>query len=123
MKTPRKKVNKDFTIQPSHFVSVNVGSKTAILPSEIVMIKADTSYSYLFMDDGRKIMVSTNIQKLEERFLHYQNIVRVHRSFLINTHFLKFVDSKNAFLANDIQCQISRRKRNDLLNAIQISNV
>lgn len=122
MKTTRKRINKDFTIQPSNFMAVNVGSKTAIFPYEIVMIKADTSYSYLFMTDGRKIMVSTNIQKLEERFLHCQSIVRVHRSFLINTQFLKFIDGKNAVLANDIQCVISRRKRNDLFNAIQINN-
>lgn len=119
MKATRKKVNKDFNKSSSNLGAVNVGSKTSLFPSEIVMIKADTSYSYLFMVDGQKIMVSTNIQKLEERFLHCQSIVRVHRSFLINTQFLKFIDGPNAILVNDIRCVVSRRKRNDLFQAIQ----
>lgn len=121
MKTLRKKLTKDFTESISPFTSVHVGSRLEFFPTEIVMIEADVSYSFLYLKNGQRIIVSTNIQKLEERFLPFRNMVRVHRSFMINTHFLKYVDGTNAFLVNDMQCVISRRKRNDLINAIQIT--
>jgi DNA-binding LytR/AlgR family response regulator len=122
MKTTRKKIEKDFSLCVSPFQEVHVGSRTEIHPSDIVMITADVSYSYIHLANGRKIIVSTNIQKLEERFLPFRNMVRIHRSYMINTEFLKYVDGANAFMVNDMQCVISRRKRNDLFQAIQINN-
>ena len=122
MKTIRKKLTKDFTESISPFTSVHVGSRLEFFPTEIVMIEADVSYSFLYLKNGQRIIVSTNIQKLEERFLPFMNMVRVHRSYMINTQFLKHIDGVNAILVNDIQCIISRRKRNDLFNAMQIIN-
>ena len=122
MKTTRKKLTKDFNHCISPFNDVHVGSRMEISPTEIVMIQADISYSYLYLKSGRKVIVSTNIQKLEERFLPFRNMVRIHRSTMINTQFLKYVDGTNAYLINDMHCVISRRKRNDLFQAIQIIN-
>lgn len=123
MKTIRKKIQKtDFDSTVSPFQMVHVGSRMSIEPADIIMISADISYSYIHLSNGKRIIVSTNIQKLEERFLPFINMVRVHRSFMINTQFLKHIDGVNAFLVNDIQCIISRRKRNDLFKAIQVNN-
>lgn len=122
MSTSRKKLTKNFTESISPFTSVHVGSRLEFFPTDIVMIQADISYSFLYLKNGKRIIVSTNIQKLEERFLPFRNMVRVHRSFMINTQFLKYVEGANAFLVNDMQCIISRRKRIDLFNAIQINN-
>lgn len=122
MKTIRKKIEKDLSIDWCPFTEVHVGSRLEICPTEIIMISAEVSYSFIHLKNGKKIIVSTNIQKLEERFLPFRNMVRVHRSFMINTQFLKYVNGVNAHLTNDMQCVISRRKRNDLFNAIQINN-
>lgn len=122
MKTQRKKISKDFTQPKCPFAEVHVGSRMSLEPANIIMISADISYSYIHLSNGKRIIVSTNIQKLEERFLPFMNMVRVHRSYMINTQFLKYVDGVNAILVNDIQCIISRRKRNDLFNAIQVNN-
>lgn len=122
MKTQRKKLEKLNLTQQSPFLEIHVGSRTYLQSAKIVMIAADISYSYIYLSDGKRIIVSTNIQKLEERFLQHENMVRVHRSFMINTQYLQHVDGVNAFLINDIQCVISRRKRNDLFNVIQINN-
>ncbi|MFN8428786.1 MAG: LytTR family DNA-binding domain-containing protein [Spirosomataceae bacterium] len=62
--------------------TIHVGSRTYLSPDEIEFIKADFSYSHIFLKNGRRILVSTNLQKLQERF--GENMVRVHRSFLIN---------------------------------------
>lgn len=122
MKTIRKTLKKDYNSCISPFKDVHVGSRMEVNPTDIVMITADISYSYLYLKSGQKVIVSTNIQKLEERFLHFRKMVRIHRSTMINTQFLKYIEGSNAFLVNDMQCVISRRKRNDLLNAIQIIN-
>ncbi|MCP9763572.1 LytR/AlgR family response regulator transcription factor [Lacihabitans soyangensis] len=122
MSTSRKKITKNFTESIAPFTSVHVGSRLEFFPTEIVMIQADISYSFLYLKNGQRIIVSTNIQKLEERFLPFRNMVRIHRSFMINTQFLKYVEGSNAFLINDMQCVISRRKRNDLFQSIQILN-
>lgn len=122
MKTRNKIIEPNPALWNAAFSQVHVGSRTYIKPTEIVMISADISYSYIHLSDGKKIMVSTNIQKLQERLLAAKNIVRVHRSFMINTKYLKYIDGVYAYLIHDNQCIISRRKRNDLFNAIQINN-
>jgi two-component system LytT family response regulator len=123
MKTLRKKIQRlDFETSTSPFSAVHVGSRMSLEPADIIMISADISYSYIHLSNGKRIIVSTNIQKLEERFLPFMNMVRVHRSFMINTQYLQYVDGVNAILINDMQCIISRRKRNDLFNAMQTIN-
>jgi two-component system LytT family response regulator len=122
MKTRNKIVDPNHIFDSSVFMQVHVGSRTYIEPTEIIMISADINYSYIYLSNGKKIFVSTNIQKLQERLLGVKNIVRVHRSFIINTKYLKYVDGVNAYLINDNQCIISRRKRNDLFNTIRINN-
>jgi DNA-binding LytR/AlgR family response regulator len=62
--------------------TIHVGSRLHIAPESIVFIKADISYSHIFLSDGRKILVSTHLMKLERRF--GDKMVRVHRSYLVN---------------------------------------
>ncbi len=102
----------------SEITQVHVGSRTYIKPSEIVMISAEISYSYIYLRDGRKIIVSTNIQKLQERLQSVGNMVRVHRSHIINLDYLKDFDKDIAAMQNELYCPISRRKRINLENAL-----
>lgn len=118
MKTLRKKINVSTHEWLTPISQIHVGSRTYIKPAEIVMISAEISYSYIYLRDGRKIIVSTNIQKLQERFLGIRNIVRVHRSHMINVNYLKAFDEKRAALKNDLSCPISRRKKINLENAL-----
>jgi DNA-binding LytR/AlgR family response regulator len=120
MKMQRKKIIDTTDKRLSPFSQIHVGSRTYLSSSEIVMISAETSYSYIHLNDGKRIIVSTNIQKLQERLLGVRNMVRVHRSHIINTRYLKSIDGAKAYLTHDNQCVISRRKRIDLINAIQI---
>ena len=118
MKTRSKILEPNPAIWSSAFSQVHVGSRTFIRPAEIVMISADVSYSYIHLSDGNKIIVSTNIQKLQERLLGVRNMVRVHRSHIINVAYLKAFDEKRAALKNNLSCPISRRKKINLKNAL-----
>ena len=119
MKTQRKKIEKIQTSSEMTFNAVHVGSRMEIFPSDIIMISADISYSFIHLSDGKRIIVSTNIQKLEERLLPFRNMVRVHRSYMINTEFLNSSTETTAFLKNDLSCTISRRKKINLENALK----
>ncbi len=122
MRTIRKKITKDYSILPqSPFTEVHVGSRTHIQPSDIILVSADISYSYIHLSDGSRIIVSTNIQKLEERFLAFQNMVRVHRSYMINTDYFLNIEGNKVLLVNDIECKVSRRKRENLLDLVQLN--
>lgn len=117
MKT-RKKIETECPFSMSPFVQVHMGSRTYLKPAEIVLISADISYSYIHLSNGKKIIVSTNIQKLQERLVGVQNMVRVHRSHIINLNYLKTFDQKRAALKNNLSCPISRRKKINLENAL-----
>lgn len=121
MKTQRNKIGMNTSPNISPFCSIHVGSRLYIKPAEIVMISAEISYSFIYLLNGKRILVSTNIQKLQERFLGVQSMVRVHRSYIINTIFLKHVEGVNVYLENDNQCIISRRKRVYLFNTNQLN--
>ncbi|MGL4629568.1 MAG: LytTR family transcriptional regulator DNA-binding domain-containing protein [Leadbetterella sp.] len=110
----RKKVIQDYTTSLSPFEFIHVGSRTAIQPADIVLIEADISYSLIHLQNGDKVLVSTNIQKLQERLLPFQSIVRAHRSYLINTDYLTDVEGHKATLINNLSCGISRRRLVDV---------
>ena len=118
MKTRNKILEPNPSICSSAFSQVHVGSRTYIKPAEIILISADISYSYIHLSNGKKIIVSTNIQKLQERLLGVRNMVRVHRSHIINVDYLKTFNETKAALKNNLSCPISRRKKINLENAL-----
>ena len=122
MKTVRKKITKDYSLEmESPFTEVHVGSRTHIQPSDIVLVSADISYSFIYLSNGTRIIVSTNIQKLEERFLAFQSMVRVHRRFMINTDYFLNLEGNTVKLINNIECLVSRRKRENLLDQVNLN--
>jgi DNA-binding LytR/AlgR family response regulator len=118
MKARQTKVLKDYSKRSSPFLEVHIGSRTLIQPAEIIFIEADINYSIIFLTNGRSLMVSTNIKKLEERFATHHYMVRVHRSYIINIHHLLKVNDSEAFLFNDLVCTISRRMHKNLIDLI-----
>lgn len=104
---------------PSNFSKVvNVGSRIAIQIRDIILVSAETSYSRIYLSDGRNVLVSTNIQKLQERFLPFADMVRVHRSHMINVNYIQEFNENTVALKNDLRCPISRRKKINFKNAL-----
>jgi DNA-binding LytR/AlgR family response regulator len=116
MKTRNRILEQNPALWSSAFTQIHVGSRTYIKPAEIVMITADISYSYIYLSDGKRLIVSTNIQKLQERLLGVPHLVRVHRSYIINVKFLQSFDDKHVALKNNLSCPVSRRKKINLEN-------
>lgn len=119
MKKVRKIIFQAIALKEESLNRIHVGSRTHLLPKDIVMVSADLNYSYIHLNNGRRITVSTNIQKLEERCLPFFNMVRVHRSYMINTRYLQYLEGSCAKLTHNLECTISRRKMSNLIAAIQ----
>ncbi|MGL4629981.1 MAG: LytTR family transcriptional regulator DNA-binding domain-containing protein [Leadbetterella sp.] len=120
MKTRQTFITKNHEIESSPFVDIHVGSRQYVRPAEIILIVAEISYSIIYLVNGKKILVSTNIKKLDERLHTFRDMIRVHRSYLINTQHLLGIEGNHALLKNNLGCTISRRKHKDLNDSFKI---
>lgn len=80
---------------------------------EIIRVEADRSYSWFFLMDRRKILVSRNLKEYQE-LLTDRNFFRTHNSHLINLeHVKKYIrqDGGAIELIDGSQVPISRGKR------------
>ena len=89
---------------------IHVGSRTHLPPETVVMIQADINYSLIYLLNGNKVIVSTCLKQLENRFAIIHSFARVHKSFLINLDYLKSYHEGHFLLENDLKCIVSRRK-------------
>lgn len=76
------------TTLPTRLVIPTSDGKEYLNPKDIIRIEADRSYSWFFINDKRKILVSKHLKEFQE-MLNDRNFFRPHNSHLINLHFVK----------------------------------
>ncbi len=87
---------------------------------DIIRCEADTSYTYFYLTDKRKLMVSAGLKHYEE-LLPENDFIRVHHHHLINmNHVVRFlkVDGGYAVMSDGTQIEISRRKKDTFLERL-----
>jgi DNA-binding LytR/AlgR family response regulator len=79
--------------------------------SSIIRIEAVSSYSKIFLSDGKKIVVSKVLRRMEA-MLADKGFTRVHRSHLVNTAWIQsyHLHQLKITLHNKEQVCISRRR-------------
>lgn len=83
----------------------------------IVRFEADSRYTKVYMIDGKTYLVSKNIGEFDE-LLHNYHFFRIHRSHLINLHYVRSVFKKDGgyIIMNDGQrIEVSRRRKDEFL--------
>ncbi|GAB4286240.1 MAG: LytTR family DNA-binding domain-containing protein [Marinilabiliales bacterium] len=88
---------------------------------DIVRIEADRSYSYIFLTDKRRIVVSKSLIEFEE-LLADNNFFRTHKSHLVNLdHVKKHIkhDGGYAEMSDGTKVMIARRKKEEFVNAMK----
>lgn len=87
---------------------------------EIVLCKADGSYSEVVLKDNRTLAVSENLQWWEQR-LNNKLFFRAHKSFLINLkHLRRIVHNENTVrFENGKHALVSRAKKKQLLERME----
>lgn len=96
-------------------------TKKIIPLQEIVMLQGDINYSLIYLQGGRKVLIPRTLKIFEELLENY-NFVRTHRGFIINCEHLIGIDNlqEEAFLTNNLQASISRRKRTEVSKRLQL---
>ncbi len=94
----------------------------AIHTDQILYIKAEASYSIISTLE-RNIKVSKNLSAMEKLIENQDHFFRVHRSFIINKHFIKSLKKGNdssVELINGDQIPISQNEKNDFFTKLGI---
>jgi two-component system LytT family response regulator len=88
---------------------------------DIVRCEADGSYTYFYLVDKRKLMVSASLKHYEE-LLPEQDFIRVHHHNLINmNHVVRFLkeDGGYAVMSDGSKIEISRRKKDQFMERLK----
>ena len=88
--------------------------------SEIIRAEADLSYTILWLQNQKKLVVSKNISEIEKT-INDINFFRVHKSHLVNLkHVNKYnlKDGGEIILSDNSKVELSRRKKDAFLDAI-----
>lgn len=108
-----KKINK---------IAVPEGNQLHFIKTEnIIYIKADNSYSELYLENGKQMIVSRSIKNFEDGLKENPCFCRIHKSYLINTQFVEKYDKSNGgwvTLSNKKELPISSEKVDVFLGLI-----
>ncbi len=89
-----------------------------VKPSEIIYCKSDGNYTFVFLKNNKKILVSKTLKEVESS-LTQRSFFRIHHSYLVNLNFLeKYYRGKSAYVVIEggEQIPVSRNKKNEFLD-------
>jgi two-component system LytT family response regulator len=95
---------------------------TVVNPEDIIRCESDRNYTFIFLADGRRILVSRTIKEYEE-MLEPFNFFRIHQSHLINLAFLKnYIRGRGGYveLSDGTHIDVSARRKADFLRRMHM---
>lgn len=101
------------TANPTRLVIPTSDGREYINPKNIIRIEADRSYSWFFINDKRKILVSRHLKEFQD-LLNDRNFFRPHNSHLINLDYVrKFVRQEGGYIemTDGSQVPVSRNRK------------
>ncbi len=101
------------TTHPTRLVIPTSDGREYLNPKDIIRIEADRSYSWFFLNDKRKILVSKHLKEFQE-LLNDRDFFRPHNSHLINLDFVKkFIRHDGGYIemTDGSQVPISRNRK------------
>lgn len=76
------------------FLHVRTSNKVHwIAYSDIIFLKSDSNYTYIYWTGGR-ILSAKTLKTYSEIILLEDNFIKTHRSFIVNKDFIKLIDKK-----------------------------
>jgi two-component system, LytTR family, response regulator len=90
--------------------------------TRIIYLEASINYTHIFLDDGRKFIVSRTLKDFED-LLPSDRFIRIHNAHIINMSFAeKYIrgEGGQVVLSNGIVLDISKRKKAEFLKAISL---
>jgi two-component system LytT family response regulator len=84
---------------------------------DIVRLEADGSYTNIYVNDNRKIMVSKNLKEYEELLAEY-NFFRAHHSHLVNLSYMQSFEKRDGgtiIMKDKSAIPVASRRKDDLM--------
>lgn len=86
----------------------------------IIRIQAESNYSRLYFETDKPYLSSKTLKEFENILGNY-NFIRAHKSHLINAHHIVSYDRNGFLLLKDkTRIEVSRRKKEQVLNFLQL---
>lgn len=84
--------------------------------AEIIFVEASNNYSFLYLADSRKIVISKTLKDVQD-VLEASHFLRVHRQYIINLNKVKQFDRTDNIITmvNGAQIPISRNHKDQLM--------
>ena len=79
---------------PSRLAISNSSGMHYLPINSIVYLSVNEGCTEIFTNDGRRVSVSANLIEYERRFKPYDQFMRVHRSYMVNLHYVSTVLSE-----------------------------
>jgi len=88
--------------------------------TDIIMIKAESNYSMLFLSDGTQILTSKTIKHWAAKMSIYNCMIRVHRTYLVNSMHIEAFNRNTSelCLTNGLKACCSRTSRTNIRELI-----
>lgn len=93
---------------------------------DIVYLKADGSYTHLFMQDGTKYFISKKVKDFEPSLTQTNTFFRTHRSYLINIDYIKEVvkqDGGHVVMENGDIVHLARERKEEFYAFIERAKI
>ncbi|MEC7263359.1 MAG: LytTR family DNA-binding domain-containing protein [Bacteroidota bacterium] len=109
------------SVRPEKICLATTAGIEFIALEDIIACKADGSYTSFVLKDNNTLLVSKHLKEYENLLGDHQ-FMRVHNSYLINLKEVKkYIKSDGGYLimSNDMQVNISPKKKDDLIDAMK----
>lgn len=90
-----------------------------ISTEEILYLKADSNYTQVVLQNGKKLITSRILRNFEENLKDYKQFFRCHKSYIVNTTFIETYSKSNGgtiVLKNNQEIPVSSEKSEELLS-------
>lgn len=108
-------INKD--IQPERIALSTTDGVIFAYTKEIVYCKAESNYTTIILENGKKILVAKTLKEIDET-LAGKDFFRVHKSFLVNVqHITRFVRGEGGYIVmpDGTQITVARERKDDFM--------
>lgn len=98
-------------------ITINTDGKVMFLsPDDIIYCESEGNYSTIFLENGKKIVLTIKLKQLEEKLT--DDFFRIHNSYVINLNKVQEYLKQDAYviLTNQAKIPVSRQKKSIFLD-------
>lgn len=107
------------TVEADSFYVKSDRKLVQIIPSEIIYIESQKNY-LLIHTQTQKVMTYSTLNNMEEELRHFPDLIRIHKSFIINKRFVKQLDNNIILLSNGSEIPLGNSFRDLFIAGMRI---